>query len=320
MSKTPSLVSIIATVYNEEDMLPAYFEALAKVLEPIKNIRFELLIVNDGSSDNSLSIAKEQLLKKAPYELKVISFSRNFGKESAISAGFDYASGDAAILMDSDLEDPVELIPQMIDKWVEGNDIVYTVRRRRVEGLFKCFFAWCFYKVINVFSDVHIYHNAGDYRLFDKKAVAALDKIGEKNRFSKGLFNWIGFKSTAIEYDRYAREKGETKWSFLQLWHYAMDGIISFSTVPLKFWIFIGMTVSFLSFSYAIFLIARTVLYGIDLPGYASTIVIMMFLNGIILVNLGILSEYIARIFVEVKNRPNYVVNELLDSTLESKN
>jgi polyisoprenyl-phosphate glycosyltransferase len=170
-----------------------------------------------------------------------------------------------------------------------------------------------------LFSDIHIYHNAGDYRLFDRKAITALNRFGEKNRFSKGLFNWIGFKSTSIEYNRHARKNGNSKWSFSQLWHYAVDGIISFSTIPLKLWVFIGILISFSSFSYASYLTVRTLVYGIDLPGYASTIVIMMFLNGIILINLGILSEYIARIFIEVKQRPSYLVNEILDSDHNDK-
>jgi glycosyltransferase involved in cell wall biosynthesis len=314
------LISIIVTVYNEESIISEFLDALSNVIVQLKQFNVEVLFINDGSTDNTVSILKKQLNSSQSFRFRVVSFSRNFGKENAMKAGLDYANGDAAIMIDADLEDPVELIPLMIEQWVAGYDIVYTVRTLRVEALGKRFFAYSFYKVINLFSDIHIYHNAGDYRLFDRKAITALNRFGERNRFSKGLFNWIGFKSTSIEYVRHARKKGHTKWSFSKLWHYAVDGIVSFSTIPLKLWVFIGTIISIISFLYAIFLTVRTLVYGIELPGYASTIVIMMFLNGIILVNLGILSEYIARIFIEVKQRPSYLIADILDSNSDESN
>jgi glycosyltransferase involved in cell wall biosynthesis len=270
---------------------------------------YEIICVNDGSKDNSL-----QFLIKHYHQnpsIKIVNLSRNFGKEIAMSAGIDYAIGDAVIPIDADLQDPPELIKDLVSKWEEGYDVVYAVRRsRQGESWLKRFTANNFYRVIDWMSPINIPRNTGDFRLLDQKVVKALKLLPERRRFMKGLFSWVGFNQTAIEYDRQPRYQGNTKWNYWKLWNFALEGITSFTSLPLKVWSYIGLTISMLSFFYASFLIIRTLIFGIELPGYASLMVVILFLGGVQLITLGIIGEYLGRVYDEVKGRPLYLVKE----------
>jgi glycosyltransferase involved in cell wall biosynthesis len=241
----------------------------------------------------------------------VINLSRNFGKEIALTAGLDHAAGQAIIPIDADLQDPPELIGEMIAKWREGYDVVYCTRRSREgETWLKRFTADYFYRIIGHLSQVTIPSNTGDFRLLDRRVVEALKQMPERNRFMKGLFAWVGFKQTALYFDRNPRFRGDTKWNYWKLWNFALDGITSFSLLPLKVWSYVGSIISLLSLLYAIYLVLRTLILGIDLPGYASLMVAILFLGGIQLIGLGVLGEYLGRVYEEVKNRPLYLVRE----------
>jgi glycosyltransferase involved in cell wall biosynthesis len=301
-------LSIIVPIYNEESNIDYLIERLTSVLEPLE-MTYEIICVNDGSKDNSL-----QFLIKHYHQnpsIKIVNLSRNFGKEIAMSAGIDYAIGDAVIPIDADLQDPPELIKDLVSKWEEGYDVVYAVRRsRQGESWLKRFTANNFYRVIDWMSPINIPRNTGDFRLLDQKVVKALKLLPERRRFMKGLFSWVGFNQTAIEYDRQPRYQGNTKWNYWKLWNFALEGITSFTSLPLKVWSYIGLTISMLSFFYASFLIIRTLIFGIELPGYASLMVVILFLGGVQLITLGIIGEYLGRVYDEVKGRPLYLVKE----------
>ena len=310
-NENTTTISFIFPIYNEESLICQFFKELTKELSDVpKNFSYQFICVDDGSSDNTFNLLKK--IKKNNSDIEIIRFSRNFGKEMAIKAGFDYAKGDAAILMDCDLEDPIELIKPMIGKWQEGYDIVYTTRSARNDTFVKRITALAFYKVIKFLSKTPIYENSGDFRLFDKRVVNALLKLPERTRFSKGLFNWVGFRSTSISYERKVIEGRKTKWNYSKLWEYSLDGIISFSTIPVRVWTYMGLVCSFISLLYAGFIFFRVLTKGIDVPGYASLLIVMLFCNGLLLINLGVLGEYISRIFIEVKHRPLYIVDEHL--------
>ena len=301
-------LSIIIPIYNEEDNLDYLFERLESVLENL-NTNYEIICINDGSKDNSLEALKKHNLRNP--HIKVVNFSRNFGKEVALSAGLDYSSGAAAIPIDADLQDPPELIEQLVAKWQEGYDVVYATRRVRDEGWFKNFTASGFYRVISKISKTQIPANTGDFRLIDRRVIEALKQMPERNRFMKGMFAWVGFKQTSVFFDRPQRYKGSTSWNYWKLWNFAIDGITSFSSVPLKIWTYVGLLISFFAFIYASFLIIRIILRGyIDVPGYASTLVIILFFGGIQLITLGVIGEYLGRVYEEVKARPLYFVRD----------
>lgn len=307
---TPNFVklSIIVPFYNEQNNIDHLFSRLFAVL-PSLELNYEIVCINDGSQDNTL----ERLIDyHQHYEMiKVINLSRNFGKEIALSAGIDYASGDAVIPIDADLQDPPELISNLVEKWQEGYDVVSATRRlRQGESWFKKFTADAFYRIIEKISQVPIPRNTGDFRLLDRKVVNSLKQMPERNRFMKGLFAWVGYKQTFVEYDREPRFHGDTKWNYWKLWNFALDGITSFSLLPLKVWTYIGVTISLISLFYALYLVIKTIILGIDLPGYASLMVAVLFLGGIQLITLGIIGEYLGRIFMEVKERPLYFVRE----------
>ena len=307
-NQIPVRISVVVPLYNEQENIDALFRRLLAVLEAL-NTSYEVICVNDGSRDNTLKnlVEYHQLYP----QIKVVNLSRNFGKDIAMSAGIDYSQGMAVIPIDADLQDPPELIAEMIEKWHEGYDVVYASRRVRIgESWFKRFSAEGFYQVINKLSRVSIPPNTGDFRLIDRRVVESIKKMPERQRFMKGIFAWVGYKQTSILFDREPRYQGQTKWNYWKLWNFAIDGITSFSFLPLKVWTYVGLIIALVSLVYASFLILRTIIFGIDVPGYASLMVAILFLGGIQLLTLGIIGEYIGRVYEEVKGRPLYLVRD----------
>ena len=299
-------ISIIAPCYNEEETIEPFLRRIEEILTQI-NEPYEIVFINDGSKDNTLNVLLNA--KQNFKNIRIINFSRNFGKEAALTAGLDKARGEAAIPIDVDLQDPPELIKELVAKWREGYDVVLAKRADRTSDSFaKRVSADLFYKLNGKISNVDIPNNVGDFRLMSKRVVEALKQLPENQRFMKGLFAWVGFKTTVIEYVREKREAGQSSFNGWKLWNFALDGITSFSTLPLRIWLYIGALVSFLSFLYGSFIILKTLIFGIDLPGYASLAVIMLFLGGIQLIGIGILGEYIGRIYSESKRRPSYII------------
>jgi glycosyltransferase involved in cell wall biosynthesis len=303
--KAPTL-SLVVPMFNEAMSVTPFLEALLAELDRI-DMAFEIICIDDGSRDDTL----ERLLawRQRRPEIKVIEFSRNFGKEASLSAGLDYASGDAAIPIDCDLEDPVGLIPELVAKWREGFDVVQAVRlKRRGDTPGKRLAAAMFYGVFNRITEVSIIPNSRDFRLMDRRVVDVIRRMPERTRFMKGLFAWAGFRQASIDFEGEPRAVGRSKWSLWKLWNFAIDGITSFSTMPLRFWGYAGFCISSLAFGYGIYKIVQTLIFGIDVPGYASLLVLVLFFGGIQLITLGIIGEYLGRIFHEVKRRPIYVV------------
>jgi polyisoprenyl-phosphate glycosyltransferase len=301
-------LSIVTPMYNEEDNIDYYFAKLMPILKSC-NLAYEVICINDGSTDGTGQKVLEY--HKINPQIKLINLSRNFGKDNALTAGLHYASGKAVVPIDSDLQDPPEMIDSLLSKWREGYDVVYAVREKRYgETLMKRLTASLFYKFINLFSETPIPPNTGDFRLLDRKVVNILNQIPERTRFMKGLFAWVGFKQIGIPYDRQPRHLGKTKWNFWKLWNFALDGITLFSTSGLKIWSYVGIVISLLSFIYAIFLVIRTLILGRDVPGYASIMVAVLFLGGLQLISLGIVGEYLSRVYAEVKKRPLYIVSQ----------
>ncbi|MEB3282319.1 MAG: glycosyltransferase family 2 protein [Lyngbya sp.] len=312
------VLSVVVPCYNEEPNLNDLFTRLISVLNSL-HLTYEIICIDDGSRDNTLKRLIDY--HRSNPAIKVINFSRNFGKEIALTAGIEYATGEAIIPIDADLQDPPELIKNLILKWQEGYDVVYAKRRsRRGESWLKRKTASAFYRTIGKMSPVPIPSDTGDFRLMDRRVVEALKLLPERHRFMKGLFAWVGFKQTAIEYDRPPRFQGETKWNYWQLWNFALDGITSFSSLPLKVWSYIGLLISLLAFLYATFLILRTLILGIDVPGYASIMVVTLFLGGVQLVSLGVIGEYLSRVHDEVKQRPLYIVRDCYGFEKQSDN
>ena len=307
-NQIPVRISVVVPLYNEQENIDALFRRLLEVLEAL-NTSYEVICVNDGSRDNTLKnlVEYHQLYP----QIKVVNLSRNFGKDTAMSAGIDYSQGMAVIPIDADLQDPPELIAEMIEKWHEGYDVVYASRLVRIgESWFKRFSAEGFYQVINKLSRVSIPPNTGDFRLIDRRVVESIKKMPERQRFMKGIFAWVGYKQTSILFDREPRYQGQTKWNYWKLWNFAIDGITSFSFLPLKVWTYVGLIIALVGLVYASFLILRTIIFGIDVPGYASLMVAVLFLGGIQLLTLGIIGEYIGRVYEEVKGRPLYLVRD----------
>lgn len=301
-------LSIVIPLYNEEQNVQALFERLEACLNPL-HLSYEIICIDDGSRDQTLPWLIEHHRRNPA--IKVISFSRNFGKEAALTAGLHYASGRAVIPFDADLQDPPELIAALVEQWKDGYDVVDAVRQSRSgESWMKRFTAHGFYWLIGRVTQVPIPAATGDFRLLDRKVVDSLKQLPERTRFMKGLFAWVGFRRTAVFYDRLPRHQGTTKWNYWRLWNFALDGILSFSTVPLKVWSYLGLTFAVLAFLYATFLFIRTLILGIDVPGYASLMVAILFLGGIQLITLGVLGEYLGRVYEEVKGRPLYLVRD----------
>jgi glycosyltransferase involved in cell wall biosynthesis len=301
-------ISLVVPMYNESECIDEFFSSVIPVLDRVSS-SYEIVCVNDGSSDDTL--ARLLAVQKRASEVVVIDLARNFGKEAALSAGLDHARGAAVVPIDADLQDPPALIEEFVRLWHEGYEVVYAQRRaRKGESLFKLKSAEMFYRAINKMSDVRIPPNTGDYRLMDRRVVDALQRLPERTRFMKGMFAWVGHRQIAVEFDRDPRHQGTTKWNYAGLWRLAIDGITSFSSRPLKVWTYIGVGVATLALVYALFLVARVLVTGIDVPGYASLIVVVLMMGGLQLMGIGILGEYIGRIFEEVKQRPVYLVRE----------
>lgn len=310
MKRKFNLASIIISAYNEEAVLEDFFKTLMPVLIGL-NQAFEIICVNDGSIDKTL--CKLIDLKKIYPNIKIVDLFRNFGKEAGITAGFQHATGDILIPIDSDLQDPPSLIPLLIKKWEEGFDEVIAVRSsRQSDSWIKRTTANLFYKWFNKISDYKIKFNAGDYRLLDRSIVNVILLLGEKNRFMKGLYSWSTNRNQAVvEFDRKPRQKGKTKWSYWKLWNFALDGITSFSSLPLRIWSYIGVFFSFVSLGYMLVILIKTLIWGNPIAGYPSLMCIVLFMGGIQLLSLGVLGEYIGRAYIESKNRPLYVVKKL---------
>ncbi len=302
--------SIVAPAYNEEEVLPEFYRRVRDVMDALGE-PWELILVNDGSRDNTLAVMRE-LHEKDP-RVKVVSFSRNFGHQLAITAGIDYASGDAVVIIDADLQDPPEVIPELIEKWRDGYDVVYAVRReRRGESWFKEWTAKLFYRLIYRITDVDIPKDTGDFRLMDRKVVEALRTMRERNRFMRGLSVWVGFKQTGIFYVREPRFAGETKYPFRKMLKFALDAITSFSYVPLQLATYFGFAIAGISMVGMVIAVILRLTTGRALLGQATTLVAVLFLGGIQLIFLGIIGEYLGRIYDEVKARPLYIVAETL--------
>lgn len=310
MNNEIPMISVICPCYNEEKNLEQFYKSLKKVLIEI-NKSYEILFINDGSSDESLNILKKLKLENS--SIRIINLSRNFGKEAALTAGLDRALGEAIIPIDTDFQDPPYLITKFIQKWEEGYNVVLAKRiDRSSDTIFKSLSAKLFYKFHNKISDINVPEDVGDYRLISRKVLNAIKLLPENQRFMKGIFSWVGFKTTTIEYKRESRHAGKSTFNVWKLWNLALEAITSFSTVPLKVWTYIGFFISFLSLSYGLFIITRTLIFGIDVPGYASLIVVILFLGGIQLIGIGVLGEYIGRIYLESKNRPVYIIESEL--------
>jgi len=308
-------LSIVIPVHNESANIAPLCARLLPVLERI-GLDWEAIFVDDGSRDETLSLVKD-LSRREP-RIGAVSFSRNFGKEIAIAAGLDHARGDAVVIMDADLQHPPEMIEAFVERWKEGYEMVYGQRTDRSgETRTRRGFAHLFYRWFSQFGEIGLPEGAGDFRLIDRKGVEVLKTLGEKARFSKGLYAWIGFKGTGVPFVVEERRFGATKWSFRKLVRFAFDGIAAFSTVPLRIWTYLGFLISFLSITTAIFFFFRTMLFGTDLPGFPSLIISIMFFSGIQLMSLGIIGEYVGRIFAEVKRRPLYVVAERIGGAAE---
>ncbi|MGQ9848261.1 MAG: glycosyltransferase family 2 protein, partial [Bacteroidales bacterium] len=305
------ILSIVVPCYNEEETIEACYNELTKVLQPTK-YNYELIFVNDGSKDRTL----EKLVKlhKLDPRVKIIDLSRNFGKEIALSAGLDYTKGDAVIPFDADLQDPPQAILELIEKYKEGYDVVNAVRSKRDgETWLKKATASLFYKIINKFSSVKLPANVGDFRLLSRPVVDVIKKLPERRRFMKGLVAWVGFKTATIYYERQPRFAGKTKWNYLKLFNFAIEGITSFSIVPLQVASFVGVLVSLFSFIYAAYIFIQKIVYGNPVPGYPSLMIAILFLGGIELIVLGIIGEYIGRIYEESKHRPLYIIKNMWD-------
>lgn len=307
-------LSLVVPVYNETETVRIFMDEVQKTFHHDDTIDLEIVFVNDGSTDDTL----DQLLslqQERPNNLRILDFSRNFGKEAALTAGLKMALGDVVVPIDVDLQDPPELIFEMIQKWREGFDVVLGKRTNRdSDSWAKRKSATWFYRIHNKISDPKIPENVGDFRLMDRAVVDALNELPESRRFMKGLFAWVGFRTTMVEYTRPERAAGTTKFNGWRLWNFALEGITSFSTDPLRMWTYVGGVVALVSLMFALFMVLKVFIYGIDVPGYASVVVAVTFLGGLQLIGIGILGEYLGRSYIETKRRPIYVIRRLYEA------
>lgn len=302
-------ITILVPAYNEEESLNALYERISKIMNSMENYEFELLFINDGSKDKTLSMIKE--LRSKDNRVCYVDFSRNFGKEIAMIAGLDYATGDCVIIMDADLQDPPELIPQMVELWEQGYDDVYAKRRSRAgETWLKKFTSKMYYKVLQSLTKVEIQKDTGDFRLLDRRCVNALRKMRENGRCSKSMFSWIGYNKKEIMYDRDPRFAGQTKWNYKKLIDLAIDGITSFTTSPLRIATYISIPTFLTLLIYFIYVIVKCIRLNIAIQAFQAIILLILFFAGIQIILIGIMGEYLGRIFNESKNRPLYLVNE----------
>ena len=307
----PRRISILVPCYNEQDSLPLFYDELNRIMtdERLSGYEWEMLFVNDGSKDNTLAVLK--LLREKDERVSYIDLSRNFGKEKAMLAGFDYVTGDCMIIMDADLQDPPSLIPEMVEWWEQGFDDVYAKRKPRGEESFiRKSFSLLFYRILQKMTKIEVLQNVGDFRLLDRSCINALKSLRESERYTKGMFCWIGFRKKELLFDRGDRVAGKSAWNFWSLLSLAIEGITSFTTSPLRISSIIGFIVSIAAFLYMIFIVVKTILYGDSVQGFPTLICVILFLGGIQLISIGILGEYIARIFNESKRRPTYIIRE----------
>ena len=311
-------ITILIPAYNEEEVLPAMKEALLNVTDSLSNYKFEFLFINDGSTDRTQEMLHEYHLEDE--RLNYIELSRNFGKEKAMLAGFDYANGDSMIIIDADLQHPPEMISEMVYWWEQGYEDVYTVRKEKAEkNLFMNFASSAYYKILGRISEQEVYKGAGDFRLLDRKCIDALKELRENERNTKGLYAYIGFKKKALEYEEAERAAGETKWRVSELFRLAIDGITSYTTAPLRMWSVIGVVISLISFVFLAFELFKAIFYGSDVSGYPTLLAAVVFLGGIQLISLGAIGEYLARVFIETKHRPTYFVRNVTRKIKESE-
>ena len=304
------LISIVIPVFNEAENLTFLQERLIRVMNQL-SCPYELIYINDGSSDLSLEILKGIITP----EVLIIDFSRNFGKESAISAGLMHAKGDVVIPIDSDLQHPPELISELVQTHLKGWDVVFASRiDRKSDGLFRSIFTKFFYRINDSITEHPLPINSGDFRLMSRRVVNAINSLPEKNKYMKGIYSWVGFKTTNISYEVAPRLNGVTTFNFLNLYKLAINGLFNFTTLPLKIWTYIGLTVASFSFLYSIIILVKTLIFGVDTPGYASTIIAVLFMGGIQLIGIGVLGEYISLIFTESKQRPSYIIKDVIKS------
>jgi len=302
-------ISIIIPAYNEEESLPILYERLQKLMRSMNNYDFEILFINDGSKDKTIEMMRQ--LRENDNRICYVDFSRNFGKEIAMIAGLDYATGDCVIFMDADLQDPPELIPELVKYWEDGYDDVYAKRRsRKGETWLKKFTSTMYYKVLQKLTRIEIQKDTGDFRLLDKRCVNALKKLRESQRNTKSMFSWIGYKKKEVLYDRDPRVAGSTKWNYIKLVDLAIDGITSFTTSPLRLSTFIAIPTFILLFGYFVYVIAKCFVIHQAIQAYQAIILLILFFSGIQILLFGIVGEYLGRIFNETKNRPLYLVNE----------
>lgn len=308
-TRTKKTISLVVPFFNEGEAISDFQNAVCGLMDGLGEYEFEIVCVDDGSQDDTLF----QLIALADQDRRfiVIELSRNFGKEAALTAGLDAASGDAVIPIDADLQDPPELIRAMIHEWEAGAEVVLARRTdRSADSLLKRKSAQIFYRIHNSLSNIKIPENVGDFRLIDRVAVDALKRLPEQQRFMKGLFAWVGFKTVTLDYARKSRIAGTTKFSGWKLWNFALEGVTSFSTVPLRLWSYIGIIGTLIAILYLVFVVIRTLIYGIDVPGYASLLVVVLFFGSLQLISVGVLGEYIGRIYMESKRRPLYLIRK----------
>jgi glycosyltransferase involved in cell wall biosynthesis len=302
-------ISVLIPCYNEEKTLPLLYPELVKLMEGLPDYEWEIMFVNDGSADNTLHILQQ--LRQQDKRVNYVDLSRNFGKEVAMLAGFDYVTGDCMVIVDADLQDPPALIPEMLKYWEEGYEDVYARRRTRgKESWLRKWLSIKFYKLLQRTSRFDVLQNVGDFRLLDRRCINALKRMRESERYTKGMFCWIGFNKKEVEFDRGDRVAGSSSWGYKQLFSLAIDGITSFTSAPLRISTFVGFVVSMLAFIYMIYVFVKALIWGDPVQGYPSMVILILFLGGIQLLSLGIIGEYIGRIYNETKNRPDYIVRE----------
>lgn len=306
-------ISILIPAYNEEQVLHTLINRLDAVTSELPHYQFEYLFVNDGSTDNTLFLLKQLVEHRT--DVSYVNLSRNFGKEVAMLAGFDHTKGQAVIIIDADLQDPPELIPEMIGYWEQGYDDVFAKRRSRAgESWFKKWSSSRYYKILETLSNIPVQRDTGDFRLLDRRCIDALQQLREGQRYTKGMYSWIGFNKKEILFDRDPRAAGETKWNYGKLFNLAIDGITSSTIAPLRFSSLFGVIISVAAFFFMIFVIIRTILFGDPVPGYPSLMAVILFLGGIQLLSLGIIGEYLGKVFYETKGRPVYFVEEYVST------
>jgi glycosyltransferase involved in cell wall biosynthesis len=308
IARAYTTLSVVVPVFNEQEVLPEFHRRLGRVLDTL-NLRTQVIYVNDGSTDGTLDAIGQ--LAEHDARVMLVDLSRNFGKEIALTAGLDHADADAVVVIDADLQDPPELIPELVAAWLDGHDVVYAKRTcRDGESAAKKLTAFLFYRLIQKMSRVRIPEDTGDFRLLSRRAVHAVCQMREQHRFMKGLFAWIGFPQKAVPYRRAPRHAGTTKWNYWKLWNFALEGITSFSCVPLKVATYVGLASAFGAFGYGVYTVLRTLVLGNPVPGYPSLLTAVMFLGGLQLLSIGVIGEYLARMFDESKQRPLYFLKD----------